>query len=154
MDEYYNGPAVYRIAIGEDSYIGSTSHYLTRIKKHQYDFEHGWQSSRMDKAYKKAGSAEYQILEKIPDHETRLTLLSKEDYYIGMYKPSLNAKRNMEIDPIKKIADLIQSQKAEEKYAAQSKMESEKQYHLQRAICWESSINRFINYYFQPIGGC
>lgn len=153
MDEKYNGPAVYRITIGEDSYIGSTSHYLTRIKKHQYDFSHGWQPVRMTNAYKKVGSAEYQILEKIPEYETRLALLAREDYYIGLYKPSLNAKRNMECDPIKTIARLMQEQWAEEDNASQSATESEKQYHIQRAVNWESSISHLINYYFRPIGG-
>ena len=88
--DFYKKKAVYKITINNKIYIGSSIDVYTRYKYHISFLKRNKHNNiYLQRAYNKYNDFKFEIIE-LYDNISRLELLKKEEYYMGLYAPHYN----------------------------------------------------------------
>lgn len=83
-----NNYHVYALVIGDDLYIGSSAHVISRIRQHMNEMMNGTHYNKyMTSAFLKSKKVLGYILDSA---DTKSEILRKEQFYIDKYQPYLN----------------------------------------------------------------
>lgn len=105
----YSGSGVYKIDFGIGVYVGSSINVRKRLQQHIAMAKAGKQPPKLQRAFDVCPDPHVDILERIGDNDTRLTLLRREQYWIKVASAGgLNSAPEQSLTPEEDIKGILE----------------------------------------------